>query len=80
MVEVADSSVAFDLSRKAALYAQAGVREYWVLDLVRRMLVVHRQPDGTQYRQIHMHSEDESVALEGRSDSVRVADLLPDRS
>ena len=32
-----------DLSRKAELYARAGVPEYWVLDVDRRMLHIHRQ-------------------------------------
>jgi len=77
VVEVADTSAAFDLSGKAILYARAGVPEYWVVDLVRRMLVVHRQPDGAQYRRIQMHSEDELASMEGRSDSVLVKDILP---
>jgi Uma2 family endonuclease len=80
VVEVADSSVGFDLTRKATLYAKAGVPEYWVLDLIRRMLVVHRQPDGTQYRDIHMYSEDDVVSMEGRAEKVRVASILPKRS
>lgn len=78
-VEVADSSVSFDLSRKAILYAQSGVREYWVLDLTRRMLVVHRQPDGAQYRDIHMYSEEDFVTVEGRVEKVKVEAILPDR-
>ena len=77
MVEVADTSAAFDLSRKAALYSLAGVPEYWVLDLGRRALVVHRQPDSPQYRSIQTHSEDELVTLEGRTESVKVKDILP---
>jgi Uma2 family endonuclease len=77
VIEVSDTTAAFDLSRKAALYARAGVREYWVLDIPRRMIIVHREPDGTQYRQIFMHSEEEPVSPEGRSESVRVLDLLP---
>lgn len=78
VVEVADSSAAFDLTRKAALYARAGVREYWVLDLNRRMLVVHRQGDGVQYRDLHMYSEDDLVSMEGRAERVAVRDLLPE--
>ena len=38
VIEVADTSVAFDLSRKAVLYGAAGVPEYWVLDLTRILL------------------------------------------
>ncbi|MEP7355421.1 MAG: Uma2 family endonuclease [Acidobacteriota bacterium] len=77
IVEVADTSAALDLSRKAELYAQAGVPEYWVLDLNRRMLVIHRQTDGTQYRNTQLHSENDRVTMKGRSESVQVSALLP---
>jgi Uma2 family endonuclease len=50
VVEVAEASVAFDLGEKAGLYAQAGVPEYWVLDLVDRVLVVFREPISGTYR------------------------------
>ena len=33
VVEVADTSLAYDRSEKRARYARAGVREYWVVDL-----------------------------------------------
>jgi Uma2 family endonuclease len=79
VVEVADTSRSFDLSRKAILYASSGIPEYWVLDLVRRLLVVHRQPDGTQYRIIHIYSEDDFVSMEGRDEKVQVGNLLPSR-
>jgi len=80
VVEVAESSAAFDLSRKAILYAKAGVREYWVLDLTRRMLVVHRQTDGEQYRHIHLYAEGDTVSVENCTESVRVKDLLPEET
>src|SRR5580692_9562623 len=44
VVEVADSSLSTDLGEKAALYAAAGIADYWVVDLVHRCLVVHRDP------------------------------------
>ena len=49
VVEVADSSVGYDLGTKARLYAAAGVLEYWVADLQNSVLHVHRgpQPDGS---------------------------------
>lgn len=79
VVEVSDTTRAFDLSRKAVLYAKSGVPEYWVVDLTRRMVVIHRQPDGEQYRHIQMFAEDELVSMEGREERIRVGDLLPDR-
>ena len=43
LIEVADSSLRYDLGEKAELYAEAGVREYWVVDVSNRCL--HRMSD-----------------------------------
>lgn len=80
VIEVSETTAAFDLSRKVALYAHAGVPLYWVLDLTRRMLIVHREPDGTKYRHIDLYSEEDIVSLEGAAGSVKVADILPPRT
>jgi len=77
VIEVSDTTAAFDRSRKATLYARAGVPEYWVLDLNGRMLVVHREPDGAQYRQTFLHPPEEAVSFPGRSETIRVGDILP---
>jgi Uma2 family endonuclease len=76
-MEIADSTAGFDLSRKAVLYAAAGVPEYWVLDLQRRRLVVHREPSEAGYRLTRLFSESDTVTLENRTETVRVCDLLP---
>lgn len=46
VVEVAVSSLDMDLKRKAAIYARAGVQEYWVVDVEGRRVVTHRNPSG----------------------------------
>jgi Uma2 family endonuclease len=76
-VEVSDSMAWFDLGRKAEIYAASGVPEYWVLDLNRRALVVHRQSDGREYTLIRISSENQMASLEGRAEAVRVSELLP---
>ncbi len=43
-IEAADSSLEFDRGEKACLYAEAGVPEYWVVNLVDRVLMVFREP------------------------------------
>lgn len=45
VVEVSDSSRRVDLAHKPRVYAQARVPEYWVVDLVARSVVVHRDPE-----------------------------------
>ena len=44
LIEVADSSLDFDRGVKAALYAEAGVAEYWVVNLIDSCVEVHRGP------------------------------------
>ena len=44
VIEVSDSSLAYDRDEKASLYAQAGMAEYWVVNLVDRQVEVFRDP------------------------------------
>lgn len=50
VVEVAESSLTGDLGDKAKLYAEAGIPEYWVVNLVDRVLVVFREPRDGSYQ------------------------------
>ncbi len=53
IVEVADSSLAFDLGEKRAKYAGAGIPEYWVVDLQDDAVHVFRNPHGEVYLDRH---------------------------
>ncbi len=83
LVEVADTTLDTDLTVKAELYASAGVREYWVLDVENRVLHVLRDPgplaaNGTAYRSQRQLGPDDSVSPIAAPDrAVKVADLLP---
>jgi len=78
VVEVADTSLTFDLTVKAALYARAAIVEYWVLDVSGRRLVVHRDPRDGRYQSIVAFSEHESAAPLAAPDSAfRVGDAFP---
>ena len=50
IVEVADSSLAFDLGEKLAKYASASIPEYWVVDLQANVFHVFRDPRDSDYR------------------------------
>jgi Uma2 family endonuclease len=78
VVEIADTSLSFDLNVKAALYARAGVIEYWVLDVAGRRLLVHRNPRSGVYADVAAYSEQESVSpLAAPQAQFRVADAFP---
>lgn len=49
LIEIARSSLSFDLGDKAARYAAAGVTEYWVLDVEARAVIVHLDPRAGRY-------------------------------
>ena len=44
VVEVSESSLAFDRGHKASVYARAGIQDYWIVNLVDRVLEVYREP------------------------------------
>ena len=44
VIEVAESSLALDREYKGSLYARAGIADYWILNLVDRVLEVYREP------------------------------------
>lgn len=78
VIEVADTTVRFDLRSKAALYARAGIADYWVIDLPGRRIVVHRRPSPEGYSEVLEYSESETVSPLSRPDAgVPVTDLLP---
>lgn len=62
LVEVADSSAGFDLKSKARMYAEASIPEYWVLDLPKNHIVVHRRPQAGAYREVIEYGAEESFA------------------
>jgi Uma2 family endonuclease len=49
IIEIADSSLEDDRSRKLRLYARDGIQEYWIVNLIHDQLEVYRDPDGDRY-------------------------------
>lgn len=49
VIEVADSSLHGDQTEKLEAYAAAGVREYWIVDIVNDQIEVYQQPDQAQF-------------------------------
>lgn len=77
VVEVADSSVAYDRSIKVPLYGRHEVREHWLLDLPAGILEVYRQPAPAGYKAVRRLRRGDSIAMEAFPDVVfSVTDLL----
>ena len=84
-VEVAESSLAADRQRKGSLYARAGLSDYWVLNLIDRVLEVYREPapdSAAPFGWRHTRSEvfdatARVTPLAAPGSSVPVSQLLP---
>lgn len=61
VIEVADSSLETDRTRKLSIYASAGIPQYVIVNLVDRQLEVHEQPvpaEGRYASQVTLHTGD----------------------
>ncbi len=61
VIEVAESTLAYDCGEKAELYAAAGIADYWVVNLPERSVEVRRDPGGGRYRSLRTYTGDEEV-------------------
>ena len=58
IIEIADSSLQYDCQVKAPVYAQSGIRDYWVLDVNARQLHVYRLPSPEGYQSVTVLAEE----------------------
>jgi Uma2 family endonuclease len=85
VVEVSDSRLALDRGLKGAIYARAGIQDYWIVNLVASEVQVHRDPGrlpspgrGPGYRSIETFRAPSVIApLAVPTARIAVADLLP---
>jgi Uma2 family endonuclease len=85
IIEVADTSLAYDRDTKGAIYAKAGVLDYWILNVVERHIEVYRKPIvdpahalGYSYGSREVFRDGDMIEpLEKPGQSMAVADMLP---
>jgi len=77
LIEVADSSLAFDQNQKQRLYALHGIPEYWLLNLNDNCLEVYRHPHGESYEQKTTLRNGDSISLSQVPDiTIKLSDIL----
>lgn len=82
VMEVADSSLRRDRDTKLPVYANAGIKMYWIVDLVSNQIEVYTQPQpgSGQYEKTDVFSPGDGISLalpDGRIVDVAVSDVLP---
>ena len=68
LIEVADSSLAYDRSTKLGLYAESRIPEYWVVDCIAESIEIHRAPEGDRYRDVSRVAGVATVTLQAFPD------------
>lgn len=77
VIEVSDSSLAYDLGEKAQKYAAGGVAEYWVIDIVNQVVHLHAQKVGDSWAPPRKVSKDDAISPSAMPEwTFRLADVL----
>lgn len=77
VIEVAETTVRLDRSVKVPLYARAGIREAWVVDLTAARVEVHREPTARGYRDVRVLTADAFVVPIAFPDlTIHLVDVL----
>jgi Uma2 family endonuclease len=77
LIEVADTSLAYDRDLKVPLYAREGVPEVWVVDLNSDAVLVYRNPEEGAYTEAQTLKRGDTLPLPGVSGAVvEVEDIL----
>ena len=76
VIEIAESSLAYDLTTKPAIYASHNVREYWVINANTLETTTHSEPSGSAYRVAPTAGAEQLLSPRAAPElSVRLADL-----
>lgn len=78
IIEVADSSLAYDREFKAKIYARSGIVDYWVLNVNDRQLHVFREPAEDGYQSEVILEQTASISpLEFPAFNIAIGEMLP---
>jgi Uma2 family endonuclease len=78
IIEFADTSLEFDREDKLPIYAEAGITDYWIVNLIDDVIEVYRDPAESKYDSSSLARRGDSLALLALPDvSVAVGDILP---
>ena len=80
LVEVSVTTSEYDLGGKAQQYAQAGIREYWVVAEKDDAIVVHREPSPNGYKSVTRLAGADTLSSLALPEAAWTADVLLGRS
>ena len=63
IIEVSESSLGKDRVIKQRIYARSGVQDYWIVNLVERVIEVYREPSGERYASLQRFAAGDTLTL-----------------
>ncbi|MFN2545176.1 MAG: Uma2 family endonuclease [Actinomycetota bacterium] len=77
LIEVSETSLAYDRGPKLSLYARSGIREVWIVDVAGRRVEVHRGAQGDAYRGVSSAGPGDDLSPEALPQlTIAVQDIL----
>lgn len=76
VIEVSDSTLEMDRTIKLDLYANAGIKEYWIVNLIDNQIEVYKKPVAGNYKLREIIFLKEEIQLPKTKISIKVSDIL----
>jgi Uma2 family endonuclease len=78
IVEISAATLSYDRNTKAKLYARNGIQDYWIINVKKRCIEIHRLPKLDKYQEITFFTENDEVSpLANPEAKIKVSELLP---
>ncbi len=77
LIEVSDTTLNYDRTHKLPIYAESGIAEYWIVNLLDNQIEVYRKPSGKIYQSIETFTKGQTLTIELLPNvTIAVDDLL----
>jgi Uma2 family endonuclease len=76
VVEVSDSTLAYDRDVKMPLYAEVGIPEAWLVDLNAERILVYRRPSPEGYQEVRAYRRGETIYPEAFPETGFAVDAI----
>lgn len=78
IVEVSDTTLAYDRGVKLGLYARANILEVWIVNLTGEVIEVYTQPKGSKYQVSEQFRRGDSITAQNVPDlTLDANDIIP---
>ncbi len=77
LIEVSDTTLNYDRTHKLPIYAESGIAEYWIVNLLDNQIEVYRNPSGQVYQSIETFTKGQTLTIELLPEvTIAVTDIL----